>query len=80
VTLNNLALLQADRGAWREAEPLLARARRIEEAALGRDNPKLATTLGNQAAVLAMLGRGDEAELLLARAAALRGTAPAAGR
>ena len=35
VTLNTLALLQGDRGAWRDAEPLLARAAAIDAA---RDN------------------------------------------
>ena len=39
VNLNNLALLQGDRGAWREAEPLLARAIRIEAAAQGPGQP-----------------------------------------
>ena len=40
VNLNNLALLQADRGDWREADALLARAAGIEEAALGPRQPR----------------------------------------
>ena len=70
--VNNLALLQGDRGAWRAAEPLLARAQAIEEEALGRDSPELIATLENRAAVLERLDRRDEAAAARQRAAAIR--------
>ena len=72
VSLNNLALLQGDRGDWRGAEPLLARAVAIEEEGLGRDSPELIATLENRAAVLERLDRREEAAAARQRAAAIR--------
>ena len=72
MNLNNLALLQTDRGAWQEAEPLLARTIRIETAAQGPDSPELIATLENQAVVLDQLDRGDEADAARHRAASIR--------
>ncbi|HEX8376002.1 MAG TPA: tetratricopeptide repeat protein, partial [Geminicoccaceae bacterium] len=70
--LNNLALLHFRRGAYLEAEPLLARAVRVEAEALGPDHPDLAVTLENHAAVLLELERREEAEAALHRAKAVR--------
>ena len=72
MNLNNLALLQTDRGAWREADKLLARTARIEAQAHGPDSPELVLTLENHAAVLDQLDRRDEAEAARHRAAAIR--------
>ena len=72
MNLNNLALLETDRGAWREAEPLLARTIRIETAAHGPDSPELIATLENHAAVLEQLDRRDEATAARHRAAAIK--------
>jgi tetratricopeptide (TPR) repeat protein len=70
--LNNLALLHYHRGAYLEAEPLLARAVRVEAEAFGPDHPDLAVTLENHAAVLLELERREEAEAALNRAKAVR--------
>ena len=79
VSLNNLALLQGDRGAWRDADALLARAAAIEETALGRDSPELIATLENRAAVLDRLDRREEAAAARQRAAAIRVASAAQG-
>jgi tetratricopeptide (TPR) repeat protein len=70
--LNNLALLHYRRGAYLDAEPLLARAVLVESQALGPDHPDLAVTLENHAAVLLELERREEAEAALHRAKAVR--------
>jgi tetratricopeptide (TPR) repeat protein len=70
--LNNLALLNFDRGAYVEAEELLRRALAIEEGAYGPDDPKLITTLENYGAVLRELRRLDDADQMYDRAKSLR--------
>ena len=70
--LNNLAGLRFRAGAYRDAEPMLARALQLEEKALGPDDPELAVTLDNYAAVLTALERGPEADAARHRAMAIR--------
>lgn len=68
--LNDLALAQAPRA----AEPLLRRAVRINEAALGPDHVETAVTVFNLADMLARQNRFREAEPLAARAVAVFAT------
>jgi tetratricopeptide (TPR) repeat protein len=70
--LNNLAALRFREGAYRDAGPMLAQALQLEEKALGPDDPELAVTLDNYAAVLTTLERGPEAEAARHRATAIR--------
>jgi tetratricopeptide (TPR) repeat protein len=56
-SLNNLALLYQDQGAYAKAEPLYVRALDIWEKVLGPMHPDLATVLNN----LALLYRAQEA-------------------
>jgi tetratricopeptide (TPR) repeat protein len=70
--LNNLAALHYRKGAYRDAEPLLTRALSLGEQAGGPDDPSLAVTLDNYAAVLRGLSRGPEAEAAAHRAEAIR--------
>ena len=54
------------------AEPLYKRALAIREKALGPDNPAVATSLENMAALYRKTGRAKEAESLESRAARIR--------
>ncbi len=70
--LNNLALLHYDRGAYVEALAILQRALVIEEQALGPEHPDLINTIENEAVVLRVLRRHEEAAQLEERAGRLR--------
>lgn len=71
-SMSNLALLYAAEGRYADAEPLHQRAVAVFEA--GSEPAALATALENYAAMLADMGRGEEAERLDAKARALRAT------
>ena len=71
--LGPLAALLPAQGQYAEAEPLYRRALEILEAGLGPDHPSVAMVLENLAGLLRHLGRGDEAEQLEERAAAIKG-------
>jgi hypothetical protein len=70
--VENLAGLALMARLYEEAEPLFAGAPAIMERRYGRESPDLIDTLLNYALVLAYLGREKDAELLDARAAAIR--------
>ncbi len=55
-----------------KAEPLYKRVLASREKAVGRDQPSVATTFENFAALLRATDRSDDAEKLEARAAATR--------
>jgi tetratricopeptide (TPR) repeat protein len=67
---NNLALLYAAQQRYAEAEPLYRRALTVFEQR--NDSAELATTLENYAAMLADMGRTEEAEEMERRARGLR--------
>jgi hypothetical protein len=58
-------------GDYVEAEPLFKRSLAIYEEALGPDEPNVATSLGNFAALLRETGRANEAKELETRARAI---------
>ncbi len=66
--LNNLADLLRETNPPGEAEPLIRRALRIDEARYGPDHPEVATDLNNLAALLQGTNRLAEAEPLYRRA------------
>jgi tetratricopeptide (TPR) repeat protein len=65
---NNLAVLLREANRHAEAEPLMRRALKIDEANLGPDHPNVATHLNNLAALLEDTNRHAEAEPLYRRA------------
>ena len=65
---NNLAMLLRDTNRIEEAEPLLRRALKIDEATLGDQHPTVAKNLNNLAILLRDTNRVEEAEPLLRRA------------
>jgi len=67
-SLNNLASLYQDQGAYAKAEPLYARALDISEKALGANHPDVATSLNNLAELYRAQGAYAQAEPLYARA------------
>ncbi|MCH7778425.1 MAG: tetratricopeptide repeat protein [Gemmatimonadetes bacterium] len=71
-SLNNLALLYADRGRYAESEPLHQRALAIRETVLGPEHPAVATSLENYADLLRKTGRVSEATEMEARAKTIR--------
>jgi tetratricopeptide (TPR) repeat protein len=71
-SLNNLAMLYSDQGAYARAEPLLRRALAIQEKGLGPAHPVTATGLNNLAVLLDNQGAADRAEPLHRRALAIR--------
>ena len=70
-SLNNLAQLYADQGAYAKAEPLHLRALAIREKALGPDHPDTAQSLNNLALIYAKQGAYAKAEPLHLRALAI---------
>jgi tetratricopeptide (TPR) repeat protein len=72
MTLDSLVTLYYERGEYRKAEPLSARAIAIYEDKLGPNHRALATSVENRAFVLRKLGREDEAEEIEEWAAAIR--------
>ncbi len=71
-SLNNMAVLYHDQGAYGEAEPVIKRALAIREKVLGPGHPHVAQSLENYAALLRQTGRSDEAARMEARAKAIR--------
>jgi tetratricopeptide (TPR) repeat protein len=72
VLLNQTAYYMDDRAQYREAAPLFQRALVINEKALGREHPDVATSLNNLAVLYREQGRDAEAEPLHERALAIR--------
>ena len=70
-SLNNLAFLYYNLGAFPKAEPLYLRALAIREKALGPDHPDTAQSLNNLAAYYYSQGAYTKAELLLLRTLAI---------
>ena len=68
VILNNLDGLLRTEGKLGEASPLLERARRIEEAALGPDHPDVAAIPSSLGELLKRQGQFDQARHVLRRA------------
>ncbi|HEX4966504.1 MAG TPA: tetratricopeptide repeat protein [Thermoanaerobaculia bacterium] len=68
IRLNDLAQLLQATNRLAEAEPLMRRALKIDESALGPDHPEVATDLNNLAFLLKATNRLAEAELLMRRA------------
>ena len=66
------ALLRVAESRYSEAESLYERALAIREKTLGPEHPELATSLENYAALLRETARAEEAEMLEARAKAIR--------
>ena len=60
-------MLYNNQGRYKEAEPLYRRSLAIEEKAVGRDHPSVASTLNNLAELYRALGRYKEAEPLYRR-------------
>ena len=69
--INQLAVYLLARAEHTEAEPLLRRAVRVAEKALGFNHPNVAATLNNLASFLLDIGRPAEAEPLMRRALAI---------
>jgi tetratricopeptide (TPR) repeat protein len=69
--LNNLAVVLAAEAKYEEAEPLYKQALEIDEKALGRENPTVATYLNNLALLYYSQGKYAEAEPLYKRALAI---------
>jgi tetratricopeptide (TPR) repeat protein len=67
-SLNNLAELYHSAGDYTKAEPLLQRALKIREEALGPDHPNTATSLNNLAGLHSDMGDYAKAEPLYQRA------------
>jgi tetratricopeptide (TPR) repeat protein len=63
----NLAVLLQDQGEYAEAERLVRRSIEIDEKALGKDHPNVATGYNNLAVLLRDQGKYAEAEPLLRR-------------
>jgi CHAT domain-containing protein/tetratricopeptide (TPR) repeat protein len=70
-SLNNLAALYYGIGNYAAAEPLLHQSLEILRKELGEHHPKCAESLGNLAFLYVPTGRGDEALVLLQKAATI---------
>ncbi|TKJ37788.1 MAG: tetratricopeptide repeat protein [Planctomycetes bacterium B3_Pla] len=66
--MNNLAVYVVTRARFDDAEPMYRRALEIDEQALGKDHPKVATRLNNLAELLRVTNRLTEAEPMYRRA------------
>jgi CHAT domain-containing protein len=69
--LNNLATVDIARARYSDAEPLLSRAVKIDEKALGPDHPEVATDLNSLAVVYSKEGRYADAEPVFQRILAI---------
>jgi len=65
--MNEMALVYYKNAKYKEAEPLMQRALKIDEASLGKDHPKVATDLNNLAQLYQATNRLKEAEPLMQR-------------
>ena len=74
-SLNNLAVLYADKGEYERAEPIYQRALQIREATLGKNHPYVATSLNNLAIYYLEKGEYERAEPLCQRALQILETA-----
>ncbi|MBA7674855.1 hypothetical protein ES703_83080 [subsurface metagenome] len=66
--INKMAVVYYKNAKYKEAEPLMARALKIDEASLGKDHPKVAIRLNNLAQLYKATNRLKEAEPLMQRA------------
>jgi tetratricopeptide (TPR) repeat protein len=66
--INNLATFYQNQARFHEAEPLMQRALKIDEASLGKDHPHVATALNNLAQLYQATNRLKKAESLMQRA------------
>ncbi len=65
--INNVALVYYENAKYKEAEPLMKRALKIDEASLGKDHPDVAIDLNNLAQLYKDTNRLKEAEPLMER-------------
>jgi len=65
--MNNIATVYFENARYVEAEPLMARALKIDEASLGKDHPDVARDLNNLAQLYQATNRLKEAEPLIQR-------------
>src|SRR5262245_16834856 len=72
IALHTLAQVYQSQGKYAEAEPLYQRTLAINEKALGRNHPDVATTLNNLADLYRSQGKYAEAEPLFERSLAIR--------
>jgi tetratricopeptide (TPR) repeat protein len=66
--INEIALVYYENAKYKEAEPLMKRALKIDEASLGKDHPDVATDLNNLGQLYQDTNRLKEAEPLMKRA------------
>lgn len=66
--MSNLAVLLQGTNRHEEAEPMFREALAIDEAALGKHHPTVASRLNNLAVLLLNMNRNEEAEQLMRRA------------
>jgi tetratricopeptide (TPR) repeat protein len=65
--INSMAAVYCENAKYKEAEPLMLRALRIDKASLGKDHPTVATRLNNLALLYKDTNRLKEAEPLMQR-------------
>lgn len=70
--LNSYAMILAEQGRLKEAEPIERRALGILEAHSGADDPRLVTVLSNLGVILRGVGKDWEADAVEARALQLK--------
>jgi tetratricopeptide (TPR) repeat protein len=66
--MNEMAVVYYENAKYKEAEPLMQRALKIDEASLGKDHPNVARDLNNLAQLYQATNRLKEAEPLMQRA------------
>ncbi|MCJ7691894.1 MAG: tetratricopeptide repeat protein, partial [Sedimentisphaerales bacterium] len=66
--INEMALAYYENAKYKEAEPLMKRALKIDEASFGKDHPDVAIRLNNLAQLYKATNRLDQAEPLMERA------------
>jgi len=66
--INEMAVIYYENAKYKEAEPPMQRALKIDEASFGKDHPKVATDLNNLAQLYEATNRLKEAEPLMKRA------------
>ena len=67
LVINNMATAYYENAKYKEAEPLMQRALKIDEASLGKDHPRVAIDLNNLATFYHDTNRLEEAEPLMER-------------